>query len=55
MTLAEAEKLSLQVLKNVMEEKIDKDNVELAIVTTETKKLEWRSKDYLDALIQTLS
>ena len=34
MTLVEAEKLSLQILKNVMEEKIAKDNIELAVVTT---------------------
>ena len=34
MTLADAEKLVLQVLKNVMEEKITKENVEVAIVTS---------------------
>lgn len=34
MTLAEAEKLVMQVLKNVMEEKINSDNVELAVITT---------------------
>lgn len=39
MTLVEAEKLILQVLKNVMEEKITSDNVEIAIVKTDTRKL----------------
>ena len=43
MTLAEAEKLVLQTLKNVMEEKILKDNVEIAIVRTDTKRLETRT------------
>jgi len=42
MTLAEAEKLTLQVLKNVMEEKIMKDNIELSVVKTDTKLLETR-------------
>ncbi len=32
MTLREAEKLTLQVLKNVMEEKINEENVEICVV-----------------------
>ena len=55
MTLVEAEKLTLQVLKNVMEEKIMKDNVELAVVKTDTKLLESRSQDYVEGLIRTLA
>jgi 20S proteasome subunit alpha 5 len=55
MTLVEAEKLTLQVLKNVMEEKIQKDNVELAVVRTDTKLLESRSQDYLEGVIRTLA
>lgn len=47
MTLAEAERLVLQTLKNVMEEKILKDNVELSVVTTATKRLETRPQDYV--------
>ena len=43
MTLQEAEKLVMQTLKNVMEEKIAKDNVEIQIVRTDTKLLETRS------------
>jgi len=34
MTLKEAQKLALQILKQVMEEKISSTNVELACVTT---------------------
>lgn len=42
MTLVEAEKLILQVLKNVMEEKIDKQNVEITVVRTDSKVIEQR-------------
>ncbi len=55
MTLAEAEKLVLQVLKNVMEEKIGKENVEVAVVRTETRQLETRSADYVDNILRTLA
>ena len=34
MSLADAEKLVMQVLKNVMEETITKENVEVSVVTT---------------------
>lgn len=43
MSLLEAEKLVMQTLKNVMEEKIVKDNVEIAVVRTDTRLLETRS------------
>lgn len=55
MTLAEAEKLVLQTLKNVMEEKILKDNVEISVVKTETKLLETRSQEYVESIIATLA
>lgn len=55
MTLAEAEKLVLQTLKNVMEEKISNDNVEVAVVRTVTKELETRPKDYIQNIIATLN
>jgi 20S proteasome subunit alpha 5 len=55
MTLAEAEKLILQTLKSVMEEKIAKDNIELSVVRTDTKTLETRSQDYVDTIIKTLA
>jgi len=55
MTLAEAEKLVLQVLKNVMEEKIGKENVEVAVVRTDTRQLETRSADYVDNILRNLA
>lgn len=44
MSLAEAEKLVLQTLKQVMEEKISTDNVEVCVVRSDTKLLENRTK-----------
>ena len=55
MTLQEATKLVLQVLKNVMEEKIAKDNVEITIIRTDTRKLESKKGEDLEELIQSLS
>ena len=43
MTLAEAEKLVLQTLKQVMEDKISTDNVEVCVIKADTKKLEFRN------------
>ena len=55
MTLAEAEKLVLQVLKNVMEERINYENVEVAVVTTADKRLTTRTADQVKSIIDTLS
>lgn len=55
MTLIEAEKLVMQTLKNVMEEKIVKDNVEISVVRTDTRLLETRSQTYVENLINTLA
>jgi len=55
MSLVEAEKLALQTLKSVMEEKIAKDNIELAVVTINSKKLEVRGVDYVGNLVAGLS
>jgi 20S proteasome subunit alpha 5 len=55
MSLKEAEKLSIKVLKSVMEEKINKQNVELAVVTLESKKLEMRSEEYVQSIITELA
>jgi 20S proteasome alpha/beta subunit len=41
MTIAEAQKLTLQTLKNVMEEKIDATNVEVLCIRTDTRKMEY--------------
>lgn len=55
MTLKEAEKLSLQILKNVMEEKIDQHNVEMASVETATGRFRVYSTDEVNTIISTLS
>ncbi len=55
MTLAEAEKLILTVLKSNMEEKISNENVEIMFVRTSTRKWERRTAQELDALISTLA
>ena len=43
MTLAEAEKLVLQTLKHVMEDKINTDTVEICVIKADTKQIEFRS------------
>lgn len=55
MSLAEAEKMVLQVLKSNMEEKICKDNVELMVVKTSTRQWERRTSEELERQIQSLS
>lgn len=55
MTLVEAEKLIMQVLKNVMEEKIDNNNVEITVVRTDSKVIEQRSQAYVENIISTLA
>lgn len=55
MTLKEAEKLSLQVLKNVMEEKIDQHNVEVASVEQATGKFRIYTTAEVNDIIATLS
>ena len=55
MSIDEAKKLCLQTLKNVMEEKINKWNVEIAAITTENKKFEIFDAEHVDGLIGTLS
>ena len=55
MSLAEAEKLVLQTLKQVMEEKISTDNVEVLVVRADNKQLENRTKAQLSAMIDTLA
>ena len=55
MSLREAETLILQVLKNVMEEKITNDNVEISVVKTDTKRLEARDKAYIEDIVKNLS
>ena len=55
MTLAEAEKLVLATLKSVMEEKIAKENVEVAVVRSDTRQLETRSAEHVESILRTLA
>jgi 20S proteasome subunit alpha 5 len=55
MPLADAEKLVLQILKAVMEERIDKENVEVMVIPTATRKCVKRTQQQLDAVIRTLA
>ena len=54
MTLAEAEKLTLKTLKKVMEEKISKDTVELCVIRSDTKILEYRNATQITTILDTL-
>lgn len=55
MSLAEAEKMVLQVLKGNMEEKITKENVEIMVVRTSTRQWERRTAAEMDTIIATLA
>jgi 20S proteasome subunit alpha 5 len=54
MTLAEAETLALSTLKQVMEEKLDNKNVELAASSVSSGKFRIYSTEDLEAVIQRL-
>merc|ERR1719221_1188367 len=54
MTLKEAETLALTVLRQVMEEKISSQNIEIASVPISTKKFTPYGKDLLEDLIKKL-
>jgi len=54
LTLHEATLLALQVLKQVMEEKIEAYNVELGLVSTAEKKFRLLPREEIDALLQQL-
>jgi len=54
MKLPDAEKLALSILKQVMEEKIDANNVEIGSVRVDTRKFEIYNKDQLQAIIALL-
>ena len=55
MSLDEAEKMILQTLKNVMEDTINRDNVEVTVIRSDTRRWESRTPDQLEAIINTLS
>eukprot|EP01098_Paradermamoeba_levis_P006304 TRINITY_DN2619_c0_g1_i1.p1 TRINITY_DN2619_c0_g1~~TRINITY_DN2619_c0_g1_i1.p1 ORF type:complete len:264 (+),score=84.00 TRINITY_DN2619_c0_g1_i1:60-794(+) len=54
MTLKEAETLALSILKQVMEEKINPTNVEIAVVRADTKKFQIYSKEQTEEILRTL-
>ena len=51
MTLPEAEKLVLTTLKQVMEEKISVDNVEVCVIPTSTKKLVYKTSAEIKSIL----
>jgi len=53
--LHEAEKMALEVLKQVMEEKISSTNVEVGVITTTNKLFTLRTKDEIEAQLKNLS
>lgn len=53
-SLAEAEKLVLKTLKQVMEEQITTDTVELCVIKADTKLLEYRSSEYINGILSQL-
>ena len=55
MTLVEAEKLVMTTLKQVMEEKISADNVEVCVIRTDTKKVEYKSREFIENMLTTLA
>ena len=55
MSLDEAEKMILQTLKNVMEDTISRDNVEVTVIRSDTRRWESRTPEQLEAIIATLS
>jgi 20S proteasome subunit alpha 5 len=54
LTLEEAETLALSCLKQVMEEKINKTNIELAVIPTSTRKFTSRPVDYVEKILKKL-
>lgn len=54
MKLHEAQTLALNILKQVMEEKLNSVNVEMALITTEEKEYRLCTKEEIEAIIETL-
>ena len=55
LTIEEAQKMIMQSLKNVMEEGISKDNVEMTVIRSETRRIEKVTPDQIAAIIATLT
>ena len=54
MTLSEAETLALAIMKQVMEEKIKGDNIDVFYLIKDSKKFIKKDKNEIDQLIKTL-
>lgn len=54
MTLEEAETLAAKVLKQVMEEKVSEENIEIAAVSAKSRRFEIYSKDQIQGILQRL-
>ena len=54
MSLKDAKILALSTLKQVMEEKLTNENVELAFITTENKKFTMSTKEEISDLVTQL-
>eukprot|EP00695_Tsukubamonas_globosa_P002004 TRINITY_DN3090_c0_g1_i1.p2 TRINITY_DN3090_c0_g1~~TRINITY_DN3090_c0_g1_i1.p2 ORF type:complete len:84 (-),score=10.92 TRINITY_DN3090_c0_g1_i1:53-304(-) len=52
MTLVEAEGLAVKILKQVMEEKLNSTNIEIASVTTAAKKMRFYSKEEVEEIMR---
>ena len=55
LTLVEAQKIALEALKQVMEDKISSDNIEMAIITVENPIFTLLEEAEIQTLLQTLS
>lgn len=55
MSLPDVEKLAISSLKQVMEEKISKENVELAVISIADKKFTIKPASYIENIIKTLN
>lgn len=55
MSLEDAKKLALSALKETMEEKISKNNVEMMVISTQTKLVERVSADEIKRYLEKLA
>jgi len=55
MKLPEAMKLAMEILKQVMEDKLTSTNVEMAVVTTENRQFRFCDKEELEAVMKTMA
>ena len=54
MSLVDAQKLALTSLKETMEEKISKNNVEMMVISSETRKVQRKSAEEVQELLKSI-